>query len=236
MAASFYTNSLYVHFLASPQFYTGFCEFVLWHEDRGALTLKLTLMDYGVLVWLALALVVGYLVYDTYYQGNLEYIRSSLDGREYLVQSLSDKQEAADLLAGMRERLETLVKHLEKAASDDPRTARIVTNFRADHMSEGRESSRYTSYSLNKGEKLVFCLRQKNANKTLMDLNTMMFVALHEIAHIGTTSVGHTPEFWDNFRWLLEHAVNVGVYAQQNFREKPVKYCGLDITSSPLQN
>ena len=31
-----------------------------------------------------------------------------------------------------------------------------------------------------------------------------MFVAIHELAHIMTESVGHEPEFWDNMGFLLE--------------------------------
>ncbi len=67
-----------------------------------------------------------------------------------------------------------------------------------------------------------------------MDLNTMMFVALHEMGHIATTEVGHTPMFWDNFRWLLEEAIQIGVYREQDFKTKPVSYCGLTISDSPL--
>lgn len=188
-------------------------------------------MDRGLWVWFVLALVVGYLVFDTYYQGNLEYVTAS-DGEVYEVQSRPDKQAAADLLAAIRARLEQLNKHLERTASDDPRTVRLVVKFHPDRISEGPENSKYTSYSVNKGERLVFCLRQKDKAGTLMDLNTMLFVAIHELAHICTKSVGHTEEFWDNMRWLLEHAINIGVYADQDFK-KPQPYCGIMITSSP---
>ena len=35
----------------------------------------------------------------------------------------------------------------------------------------------------------------------LIDENTLMFVALHELAHIATESIGHTKEFWANFKF-----------------------------------
>jgi len=188
-------------------------------------------MDNGLWVWVVLAAIVGYLIFDTYYQGNLEYVTAS-DGEVYQVQSRPDKQEAANLLAAIRERLETLTRHLEKSASDDPRTERFIVKFKPNRISEGADNSKYTSYSVNKGERLVFCLRQKNKEGTLMDLNTMLFVAIHEVAHICTKSVGHTEEFWDNMRWLLEHAINIGIYADQDFK-KPEPYCGIMISSSP---
>ena len=62
----------------------------------------------------------------------------------------------------------------------------------------------------------------------------MMFVVLHEYAHLASVSIGHTQEFWDNFRWILEEAINIGIYVKQDFNKKNVEYCGMDITSSPL--
>lgn len=188
--------------------------------------------DHAVLLWVLLAGIVLWLVYDTYFQGNLEYVKAK-DGEAYQVQSRPDRQRAADLLADIRARLEQLTRHLEKSEPDDARTQRLVVNFRPEKISEGPDNSKYTSYSVNKGERLVFCLRQKDDARTLMDLNTMVFVAIHELAHICTVSIGHTQEFWDNMRWLLQHAINIGAYADQDFR-KPQKYCGIQITSSPL--
>jgi len=188
--------------------------------------------DSAILIWILLAAVVAWLVYDTYFQGNLEYVVAK-DGESYQVQSRPDKQQAADLLADVRARLQQLTRHLEKSEADDERTRRLVVQFQPDKISEGPDQSKYTSYSVNKGERLVFCIRQKDQARTLMDLNTMVFVAVHELAHICTESVGHTPEFWDNMRWLLQHAINIGIYADQDFK-KPKQYCGIQITSSPL--
>lgn len=190
----------------------------------------------GLVLLLVLFGVTIYLVWDTYYMGKQELVRSSVDQHEYLVQSLPDKQEAADLLANIRKLLDTLTTHLSKMAPDDERTKRIVQNFRSDRISEGVENTKYTSYSVNKGEKIVFCLRARDASKKLMDLNTMMFVALHEISHIASSEIGHTQQFWDNFRWILEEAIQIGVYREQDFKTKPVPYCGIMITDSPLNH
>ena len=190
----------------------------------------------GLILILILAGIVLYLVWDTYYAGQVEYVTSTVDGREYLVQNLPDKQKAADLLANIRKNIELLVLHLEKIAPDDERTLQIKKKLDPDNISEGTDNAKYTSYSINKGEKIVFCLRSRNEDKTLVDLNTMMFVALHEIAHVGTKSLGHTDEFWDNFRWLLEESIQIGIYREQDFKTKPKEYCGITITDSPLNH
>jgi len=193
-------------------------------------------MEYEGTLVLAITGVIIYLVYDTYFMGNLEYVKSTVDGNLYQVQDLPDKQDAADLLAHIKENLDLLVRHLEKINPSDQRVQRMVANFNSEKISEGVESTKYTSYSVNKGEKIVFCLRSKDANKTLTDLNTMMFVAIHELAHICTKSVGHTEEFWANMKWLLQESIQIGIYKEQDFKIKPQPYCGIQITDSPLNH
>ena len=193
-------------------------------------------MDGGTLIVVLLSSVLGYLIWDTYFSNEVEYVTSTVDQQTYLVQSLPDKQAAADLIARIRGKLEQFVDHLKKNFSEDVRVERIQENFRSDKISEGSENSKYTSYSINKGEKIVLCIRSKDQQKKLVDLNTMMFVVLHELAHIATKSIGHTPEFWDNFKWILKEAVNTGVYKSQDFNNKPVEYCGIQITDNPLNH
>lgn len=202
------------------------CQIFCWYRR--------VVMDHSLIIILMLGSLLAYFIIDTYWSGNLEYVESTVDKNKYLVQALPDKQAAADLLAQIRKHLETLTKHLEKMAPQDPRTHRLVMNFQPSKIQEGVESSKHTSYSVNKGEKIVFCLRSKDNKKELVELNTMMFVALHELAHICTESVGHTEEFWANFRWILEEAINIGIYVEQDFKTKPQPYCGITITDSPL--
>jgi hypothetical protein len=180
--------------------------------------------------------VIVYLLYDTYVLGAREYVTSGIDGRRYLVRSLPDKQQAADLLAKVNERLETLIKHMQKSAPNDSRTIRLVGNFDPNKICEGNDSNEYTSYSVNKGEQIVFCIRQKDTTNTLIDVNLLAFVGIHELGHLASATVGHNDEFWENFRWLLAEAIQIGVYIEQDYKAKPVEYCGTKVTSSPLDN
>lgn len=193
-------------------------------------------MDYTSVFLVLIALILGYLIWDTYFQNEVEYVVSTVDNKEYLVRSLPDKLEAADLLANIRMRLEKIVLHLNEHFKEDDRTKQLITNFHSDKISEGSENSKYTSYSINKGEKIVLCLRSRDKERKLVDLNTMMFVSLHELAHIATESIGHTPEFWDNFRWILKEAINIKIYNFQDFNSKPEGYCGIQITDNPLNH
>ena len=115
--------------------------------------------------------------------------------------------------------------------TSDNRVEMLKDNYKPDRLSEGVDTPGYTSYSVNKGEQIVLCLRNKDA---LVDINTMMFVVLHEFAHLATESIGHTEEFWTNFKWILEESTNIGIYTRQDFKTNNVDYCGIKITSSPL--
>lgn len=184
------------------------------------------------LVILTTIVVISYMIYITYFDDKLEKIVSRVDKREYLVQDKEDAKDAADLIAEIRKRMMSLVEHLIKITpQEDIRIVMLKDNFNPDAFREGIDNSGYTSYSVNKGEKIVLCLRNKDK---LMDINTMMFVCLHELAHICTTDIGHTPLFWDNFKWILEESINIGIYIKQDFDVKPVEYCGMQITSTPL--
>lgn len=166
----------------------------------------------------------------------ITYQRSTIDNREYLVRNLPDKQEAANILAGIRARLVAICESMEKKYPDDEAVKRMNKKFNPDNMTEAGKNNQYTSYSINKGEKIVFCIRQKNKTDDLVDENTIAFVAIHELAHIMTKSVGHTEEFWDNFKRLLKEAIAIGVYKRENYTNNPKEYCGIHVTDSPLDN
>lgn len=161
--------------------------------------------------------------------------RSNVDGRTYKVRDLPDKQRAADLLATLRMRLGQLMDSLVQAFPNKPQVQRLQQNFKADptRFLESTPDAEHTSYSVNKGESVHFCLRQRDGSEQIVDNNIMMFVALHEMSHMITKSIGHDQEFWNNFGWLLREAEQRKLYTPTDFKSHPVLYCGVTITDSP---
>ena len=166
-------------------------------------------------------------------KSDVNYVVSKVDNRKYLVQNHHDKQQAADNLATIRKNLVLLVQELKSKNQNNVDVERMVNNFNPDNITEATKNNKYTSYSINKGEKIVFCLRSRDETNKLVDLNIMMFVALHELAHTMTKSIGHTEEFWNNFRILLRNAQNLGIYKRVDYDKNPVDYCGTKITNDP---
>ena len=174
-----------------------------------------------------------FLHYESKYS-ELTYVQSDVDGEQYLVRNREDKKEAANILANIKKNLAKIVAYCKENNISDPKVKRLVKKFKPNNISESIPNSGYTSYSVNKGEKIVFCIRSKDEEQKLVDLNTMMFVAIHELAHVMTKSIGHTPEFWSNMRYLLKKGIKIGVYKKVNYKDNPVPYCGTSITDSPL--
>ena len=162
---------------------------------------------------------------------HLEIVKSTVNDKEYYVRKLPDKQEAADRLGRLTLDLKKLINHVQ----GDARVGvdRLEKRFNSDIITENIPGSKYVAYSVNKGQELSICIRDKDTN-SFIDKNTVIFVAIHELAHIMSKSTGHTEEFWDNMKYLLEQASEIGVYSHVDYGSNPVIYCGQEINSNPM--
>ena len=195
-------------------------------------------MDESMVPWAFFLTLVAVAYVAMYFKGSkypMALTKSSVDGENYFVRNMPDRQEAADRLARVRAKILRLRKYLGQTHKAKPFVSQMLDNFdcSAGRFSESTPDAQYTSYSVNKGEKVFMCLRQRNAREELVTENVILFVALHEMSHVGTVSIGHTPEFWNNFAWLLKEAEHVKVYEYTDFAAHPVEYCGVHITDSP---
>lgn len=171
-----------------------------------------------------------YLDSDTF---QLSCIVSSVDGNKYCVRERSKSHLVVDLLAKTSVKMKSLVIHLKEKYPERDNVKELVKRFNPEKIVEILPTSKYTAYSENKGKKIAFCVTTKKNNEELIDENTLMFVALHEMAHICTESIGHKEEFWNNFKFLLHNAVKMGIYKPEDYKSEPKEFCGMNITDNP---
>lgn len=162
--------------------------------------------------------------------GEVAYVTAASDGRRYLCLKKPDRQEAAERLAALTGIMLQLVHHMVALAPDDPDVQQLYTNFDPDAIHEGTHTSGYTSFSISKGESITLCIRQ--TDDSFVNTNTVAYVAIHELGHLMTTTIGHDASFWANFKRLLVEAMGIGLYKKVDFAAKPEPYCGIKITSS----
>ena len=179
-------------------------------------------------------LYISYKIYTESDFFHLKCIISDKDSNTYCVRERKNMEGSADLLADVTIRLKKLVAYMGKTYPTRENVKRLMKNFNPKRVVETLPNSTYTAYSENKGEKIAFCLEEKKGQNKLIDLNTLTFVGLHELAHTMTKSIGHKPEFWENFKFLLENAVKIKIYTPIDYNKQQVSYCGMDITDNPL--
>ena len=188
-------------------------------------------------VMIIFVLIISYKLYKDSDYFQLKCIVSTVDGDKYCVRERTNLQKASDLLALTTSKMKKLVEHVDKKYPDKPNIRRLVKKFNPKKIVETLPTSEYTAYSENKGEKIAFCLnKKKNDNNNLIDENTLMFVAIHELSHVASESIGHNKEFWDNFKFLLKEATEAGVYKMVDYSSNNQEYCGMTITDNPYFN
>jgi len=192
--------------------------------------MKIGILGFVLIVFTVLIIIKLYQESDVF---QLKCIVSTKDGNKYCVRDKENLEKSADMLAEMTIKLKKLVKHMAEKYPDEERVKRLVKGFNPKKIMETLPTSEYTAYSENKGEKLAFCLTKKKNEGNMIEPNTLTFVSIHEVAHIMTKSVGHDKEFWDNFKFLLENAKEIGIYSPVDYSKNPTEYCGMDITDNP---
>ncbi len=175
--------------------------------------------------------------YFRFYSPRLKCIPSKIDGETYCVREHEDKrrmQSSADLLAKVVAKCTQLAEYTKKKYGEEARVKRLVANFDPSVISETMEDDVETAYSSNKGEQIAFCLLEEKDNpKKKIDVDTLFFVAMHEMAHTMTSSVGHLAEFWDNFKFLLVNAEKAGIYDPVDYSKENKQYCSMSISDNP---
>jgi hypothetical protein len=175
--------------------------------------------------------------YFWYNYRTMTFVQSSLDKRYYIVRNLGDKYIAANMLSTLRSKLLELTNYLEANKNNlyieyKSYIEQLVYKMKFVMILESKEKDSSTSYSVNKGDQLVFCIRSKKDWNSFHNINTLMYVGLHEIAHIACPEYGHTRLFKKIFAFFTKIAIELKLYTYIDYRSHPQEYCGIYITDS----
>jgi hypothetical protein len=147
------------------------------------------------------------------------YVTSDIDSKTYYVLNRDDKQAASDKLARLNQKLESIINGMYYRYATDP-AVRLLKSRYTGVLSERAPGGVTTGTTYNKGEEIVLCLRDPLGNFT--DDNALLYVALHELAHLMTNGYdNHGPEFKKNNERLINYALLQRLYVR-----KRQPYCG----------
>lgn len=186
------------------------------------------------IIFLTIIIIIIYIFIKTT-RNDVLMLQSNIDKTFYLVNNFPDKQDACDMLGDIKKRLGILRHFLVKNKMKNKKYIKYINllDARFDNIviKEKTEKNNFTSYSINKGEEIIFCLRSKNNNE-LHDLNLVMYVAIHEISHVACPEIGHTPLFKKIFKFFLEEAIKIKIYKYDDYYNNIKEYCGIYINES----
>ena len=188
---------------------------------------------FGILFIFAILSICVYVYFQTD-DFDLKCIVSDVNGKRVCVRDRQKINEAADLLATVSNKMKLLVDYLHYKYPHQENVQQLVANFDADKIKETLPNSTHTAYTENK-KNMSFCLNVKKnrVDENMIDEHTLMFVAIHEMAHVCSKSIGHKTEFWENFKFLLTEAKAAGIHEPVNYKKTPKKYCSTLITDNP---
>jgi predicted metal-dependent hydrolase len=181
---------------------------------------------------------VAILIFFKLSNSNVVYVRSQLDNRKYLVRDEKDKQRAANMLSKLWINMNKLKNHLienkNKFPDYDQYIDQLERHMRHSKISESDGNTVYTSYTVNKGEEIVFCIRSRSLRRpnTIHNENLLMYVAIHELAHVACPERGHTPLFKKIFGFFIQESISIEIYTYEDYGRKPVEYCGMEVTDN----
>jgi hypothetical protein len=116
----------------------------------------------------------------------------------------------------------------------------IIKNYNPDLLVENDPLLTYGDKTYTMDQKRIsICLRKLNG--TFYDMNTLTFVFLHELSHVGTPKRyvdaardNHPKMFWAVFKFILNEAIQAGFYLPIEYSSSNiVHYCGVDIVDNP---
>ncbi len=183
-----------------------------------------------------ITIIIIYLLYYVIFFRGMIYVKSNLDGEYYLVRNYIDKQQSSDTLSKLKKNIFKIVEYVNSVKSRykkmNPYIYQLCSRIKNVIIKENHPNSNFTSYCVNKGEELVFCIRISKDGGDIHDLNLLMYVVIHEISHVACPEEGHTRLFNEIFKFLCQISIELGIYTKINFEKNPENYCGIIINDS----
>ena len=169
---------------------------------------------------------------------NILYVQTNFGTKSLIYKDKNNNQTSkSNLLNKIIDNMYILRDYLYSHINDYPDFKEYIiqlkNNFNSNRtiIYETDPKTELTSYSVNKGEELSICLKDKKTND-LYDINLLMYVVIHEMSHFACPEIGHGLLFQKIFNKFTLVAIDIGLYINEDYNKNPINYCGLLLNSS----
>jgi len=167
-----------------------------------------------IIIIITMISIIMLMMYIKSINSKVKYVKSDIDNELYLVRDLTNSQQAANMLARIKSNMLIISAHLDKFKNNKYKKYikyinRLTQKLKYTEINERDGNDAYTSYSVNKGEQIVFCLRSKQNKNRIHNINLIMYVALHEMGHVASPEYGHTKLFKKIFAFFNTNSYRI---------------------------
>lgn len=155
----------------------------------------------------------------------------------YVVTKYKDKKRAAEILQELNVFGIKLIERMHRTKYRNPNARalidRLMNNYDPDFLEENDPifTPGHKAVTMN-FKRISICLRKNNGK--FYDMNTLLFVFLHELSHVASVEKEHSDKFWLVFKFLLVCAVELMDYKPVDYSQSPINYCGIDVFHNPF--
>lgn len=150
-----------------------------------------------------------------------------------VLNNTENMKEKATLLYKIDNEIKKLQEYMLQKYPSNEITKKFKERYKLfSSLSEAEIETGSTTFTINKSE--IFVCLESRTSKEMYDMNTLMYVLIHELGHICNDTIGHTKEFNETFGFLLKNAVDLGIYTYIDYSKFPINYCGLTIDTNIL--
>lgn len=194
-------------------------------------------------------IVILYIIYTMQYS-DIVHMESDIDKNVYIIRRGRNHTEkfykdSANTLAIINQRMIRLIDYLYMTYMEDESKNYFIKKLKENYnpyiISEAAVDPLYTTYTIDKKD-MHICLRTRDSKDEIYDINLLMYVVLHEAAHLcnynknGYPIIGHGQEFRNIFKFLVEQAILIDVYQYVDYTHSPKEYCGINIQSQVISD
>ena len=181
-----------------------------------------------------LILIIITIFYYMYKPDTNKYIKAD-NNKQYKVQESNNSEIKANMLSELDIKIRKIVENMKNNDLPNKEIAdRTYSKMLNIELREIPKNENGAGYTINKSH-IYLCLYNKDTNK-LNVIDDVMFVLLHEVAHIMSLSFGHGEEFKKNFDFIVKLAVKINLWNKKDYSEDNVNICGVNVTNGNCDN